>query len=136
MPAAGALARDVQFPGDLDLGAALGEQLGGPLPTGLADGALLGGPGSGLLSAAIGRHYPACSPTSRPPSPQSERINSELFKSRVEVGGRRAGRCLEGSPAWATTADPAKVTVDHRHAALARISTTATSSGIGRVRLR
>jgi hypothetical protein len=69
MPAAGALARDVQLAGDLSLGTTLGEQLGGPFPTGLAGGPLLGGPRSGLLLAAVGGHGRGCSHTSRPTSP-------------------------------------------------------------------
>ena len=46
--------RDVQLPGDLSLGAALGKQFGGAFPTGLAGDALLGGPRSCLLLAAVG----------------------------------------------------------------------------------
>jgi hypothetical protein len=39
LPADGTLAEDVQLSGDLNLGAALGEELGGPFPTGLAEAA-------------------------------------------------------------------------------------------------
>jgi hypothetical protein len=56
MPAAGALAGDVQLAGDLGLGAAPGEQLGGAFSAGLPCGPLLGGALSCLLLAAVGGH--------------------------------------------------------------------------------
>jgi hypothetical protein len=51
MPAADGLRGDAQLAGDLGLGAALGEQLGGAQASGLACGAFLGRAG-----AAAGRH--------------------------------------------------------------------------------
>ena len=61
-----ALAGYVELAGDLGLGAALGEQLGGPFPAGLTLGPLAGPSLSCLLLAAVGRHGQACSYTNRP----------------------------------------------------------------------
>jgi hypothetical protein len=63
VPAAGALARDVQLAGDLGLITALGEQLRGAFPADLSLGPLLGGPLSCLLLAAVGGHGGGCSHT-------------------------------------------------------------------------
>jgi Arc/MetJ-type ribon-helix-helix transcriptional regulator len=64
--------RDVQLPGDLSLGATLGEQFGGAFPTGPAGGALLGGPRSCLLLAVVSRTWPGM--LHQPPTvPQDEK---------------------------------------------------------------
>jgi hypothetical protein len=66
VPAAGALAGDVQLAGDLGLGPALGEQLGGAFSAGLTLGPLAGASLSCLLLAAVGRHGQGCFHTTRP----------------------------------------------------------------------
>ena len=83
VPAAGALARDVQLPGDLGLGAALGEQLGGAFSAGLTLGPLAGPSLSCLLLAAVGRHgaHASTQPTPRHPKMKGSIIRRLQFES-------------------------------------------------------
>jgi len=78
VPAAGALARDVQFVGDFGLRSALREQLGGTFPPGLTGRTILGAPLSRLLGAAVGRHGWACSHTNRPPEVVPDFVELEV----------------------------------------------------------
>jgi hypothetical protein len=105
MPAAGALARDVQLAGDLGLGVALGEQLGGAFPAGLARRPLLDGALSGLLLAAVGRRARGCSHTTTRPSPQRERLNKAGDCRRADFAMDVPQRCTRptGQPGLITS---------------------------------